>query len=47
MPSFFATIRRSYEDVAVSPDDGIDTVQFLEATESLVTIFGRNLVFRP
>jgi len=39
MAPFFDTIKRSYEDVEIR-EDGIDTEQFLEATESLVTIFG-------
>ncbi|KAF7727914.1 hypothetical protein EC973_006913 [Apophysomyces ossiformis] len=36
--SFFETVKRSYVDVDTSK--GIDTEQFLEATESLVTLFG-------
>ena len=40
MPAFLQTIKRSYEQVNIRVDGGVDTVQFLEATESLVTIFG-------
>ena len=39
MSTFFDTIKRSYEDVEIT-DNGINTVQFLEASESLVSLFG-------
>lgn len=32
-------MKRSYEDIEVT-DKGINTAQFLEASESLVTMFG-------
>ena len=39
MSTFFDTMKRSYEDVQVT-SNGINTSQFLEASESLVTLFG-------
>jgi len=39
MSTFFDNIKRSYEDVEIT-DKGINTIQFLEASESLVTMFG-------
>jgi hypothetical protein len=39
MSTFFDTIKRSYQDVQIT-DKGINTSQFLEASESLVTMFG-------
>lgn len=39
MSTFFDTMKRSYEDVEVTPK-GINTSQFLEASESLVSLFG-------
>lgn len=38
---FFADMKRSYADVAIDSSNGIDTVTFLEATESLVRLFGK------
>jgi len=38
MATFFDSIKRSYENVDIT-DRGIDTSQFLEASESLVTMF--------
>lgn len=42
MSTFFDTIKRPYQDVQVT-DKGINTTQFLEASESLVTMFGNPL----
>ena len=36
--TFFDTLKRSFTDVPV--DSGIATTQFLEAAESLTTLFG-------
>lgn len=40
--TWFDTIKRSFADVPVDAgnDDGISTTEFLEAAESLVTLFG-------
>jgi len=38
MSTFFDTISRSYEDVEIT-DKGINTSQFLQASESLVSLF--------
>ncbi|KAI9202879.1 glycolipid transfer protein domain-containing protein [Polychytrium aggregatum] len=38
-PSFFHQIHRSYIDVPITPEEGIDTGAFLEATESLIKLF--------
>ena len=43
MSTFFDTIKRSYLDVEIT-DKGINTAQFLEASESLVTMFGIHVV---
>jgi len=40
MATYFKTTARNYSDVTVTAD-GIDTVQFLQATEGLVKIFGK------
>jgi hypothetical protein len=40
MAPFLDSIKRSYVDVEIRDGGGVDTEQFLEATESLVTIFG-------
>jgi hypothetical protein len=40
MSSFFDSMQRSFEDVQVT-DKEINTVQFLEASESLVAMFGK------
>jgi hypothetical protein len=40
MSTFFDTLKRSYQDVEIT-DKGINTSQFLEASESLVTMFGK------
>lgn len=40
--TFFDTIKKSFEDVPVdaSKDSAISTTEFLEAAESLTTLFG-------
>jgi len=38
MPTFFETAKRSFKDVPIT-DDKIATTEFLEASESLVTLF--------
>lgn len=40
--TWFDTIRRSFADVPIDEanDNGISTTEFLEAAESLVTLFG-------
>jgi Glycolipid transfer protein (GLTP) len=45
MSTFFDTMKRSYEDVQVT-SNGINTSQFLEASESLVTLFGTSVFQR-
>jgi len=42
MSNYFATVKRSFSDVSVdaTKDNAIDTSQFLEAAESLTTLFG-------
>jgi hypothetical protein len=37
--TYFDTLARSYVNVDIA--NGIDTVQFLEATEGLVKLFGK------
>ncbi|KAB8337280.1 hypothetical protein FH972_021581 [Carpinus fangiana] len=37
--TFFDTVKKSYADVSVGPDNAIPTSQFLEASESLLTLF--------
>ncbi|KAJ5135087.1 uncharacterized protein N7515_004365 [Penicillium bovifimosum] len=37
--TWFDTIKRSFADVPIGADDGISTTEFLEAAESLVTLF--------
>ncbi|KAI9017537.1 glycolipid transfer protein domain-containing protein [Gaertneriomyces semiglobifer] len=39
MAAFFETMQRSYVDVPLGANDYVDTVTFLEATESLIKIF--------
>src|ERR1700694_3720806 len=50
MATFFDLMKRSYEDVEIT-DRGINTSQFLEASESLVSLFGiscdTQLICRP
>lgn len=38
-PTFFETIKKDFKDVPVSDDNKISTTEFLEAAESLVTLF--------
>lgn len=38
--TFFETIKRDFKNVTISEDNEIDTSEFLEAAESLVTLFG-------
>lgn len=38
-PTFFDGLKRNYKDVPVDQDDKISTSEFLEASESLVTLF--------
>ena len=39
--TFFDTMKRSFADVPINTDDnGIATTEFLEAAESMTTIFG-------
>jgi hypothetical protein len=38
--TFFDKVKRSFSDVTVHPDNGIETAQFLEACEGLVSLFG-------
>jgi hypothetical protein len=42
MATFFDTVKKSWEDVPVdaSKDNAISTTEFLEAAESLTTLFG-------
>jgi hypothetical protein len=42
MPNFLDTIKRSFVDVTVNKDkdNAINTSEFLEAAESLTTLFG-------
>lgn len=39
-PSWFDSLRRSFPDVPIEENNGIKTTEFLEATESLTTLFG-------
>jgi hypothetical protein len=38
--TWFDTINKSFADVSIGAEDGISTTEFLEAAESLVTLFG-------
>jgi hypothetical protein len=38
--TWFDTIKKSFADVPVNAENGISTTEFLEAAESLVTLFG-------
>jgi hypothetical protein len=44
--TWFDTVRRSFADVPIDIDDdnGIATTEFLEAAESMTTIFGTNWI---
>ncbi|KAG9293936.1 hypothetical protein G9A89_019274 [Geosiphon pyriformis] len=39
MSTYFDSIKRSYEDVPIDPENGIATVPFVEATEGLIRLF--------
>lgn len=45
--TFFDTVKKSFVDVPVdaSKDDAISTTEFLEAAESLTTLFGNPIHF--
>jgi hypothetical protein len=45
--TFFDTVKKSFVDVPVdaSKDNAISTTEFLEAAESLSTLFGASLSF--
>lgn len=49
MPNFLDTIKRSFVDVSVNQDkaNAINTSEFLEAAESLTTLFGTPLNSPP
>lgn len=38
--TWFDTINKSFADVPINAENGISTTEFLEAAESLVTLFG-------
>lgn len=38
-PTFFEGLKRNFTDVPVSTEDKVSTTEFLEAAESLVTLF--------
>jgi hypothetical protein len=40
--TFFTTAKRSFKDVPIQEDKQIPTTEFLEASESLVTLFGKS-----
>lgn len=39
MPEFFETITKSYADVPIDANNGVDVNAFLEATENLIRLF--------
>lgn len=45
--TWFDTLRKSFVDVPIDTanDDGIATTEFLEAAESLTTLFGKSFRF--
>ena len=45
--TWFDTLKKSFVDVPIDEknDNGIATTEFLEAAESLTTLFGRSSVF--
>ena len=47
MTTFFDTLKKNFTDVPVdaSKDNAISTTEFLEAAESLTTLFGMPLVW--
>lgn len=40
MPTFFETAKRNFKDVTIGSNNEIDTTEFLEASESVVCLFG-------
>lgn len=42
--TWFDTHKKSFADVPVSADNGVDTSAFLEASESTTTLFGTRLL---
>lgn len=44
--TYFDTLKKSFVDVPVAADDKIPTTEFLEAAESLLTLFGKCKVGR-
>lgn len=38
--TWFDTLNKSFADVPIGEDEGISTTEFLEAADSLVTLFG-------
>ena len=38
--TWFDTHKKSFSDVTIGPDGGIDTESFLEASEATTTLFG-------
>lgn len=38
--TFFDTLKKSFVDVPIAADNKISTTEFLEAAESLLTLFG-------
>lgn len=40
MSTFFDTLKKSFVDVPISADNKISTTEFLEASESLLSLFG-------
>lgn len=47
--TFFDTLKKSFTDVPVdaSKDNAISTTEFLDAAESLTTLFGRDIQYTP
>lgn len=40
--TWFDTLKTSFDNVDVGPDQGIDTSSFLEASEATTTLFGKH-----
>ena len=45
--TWFNTLRKSFVDVPLGADNAIPTTEFLEAAESLTTLFGITSPFPP
>jgi len=45
--TWFDTHKKSFSDVTIGPDGGIDTQSFLEAAEATTTLFGNYLLQHP